>query len=101
LICCILKRKRELGVLISPSTDNSGTIPLTKYMSISPLYLIGILPLYSQIKKSLTRRYVAPVILISPGTPEDSILEAILTVSPQISREVLFRPTLPAITGPV
>ena len=43
---------------------------------------------------------VATEIWISPGMPVDSIRLATLTVSPQRSKENLFRPITPPTTGP-
>ena len=37
---------------------------------------------------------------ILPGKEEDSILDAVFTVSPQISYTYFFKPTIPAMTGP-
>ena len=60
--------------------------------SIGPRYVVA--------KSSLIRRFVASLIWIRPGSLCDSIREAVLTVSPQMSYWNLRVPMTPATAGP-
>src|SRR5436190_13966196 len=82
------------------SAAASARRPMRYQASISPLPLIGIVPLGSQTKSSSSNSFVARVIWIRPEVPCDSIRLAVLTASPQRSYRNRFRPITPATTGP-
>lgn len=74
---------------------------LTKYIPISPLFLAGTLPRYSHLKSDFLNSKAGSEILIFPGSPLLSILEAVFTVSPQISQANFSSPTTPAVIGSI
>jgi hypothetical protein len=56
-----------------------------KYISTSPLFFASIFPRYTQGNESFSSAYVAPLILIFPGSLLLSIRAAVFTVSPQMT----------------
>ncbi|CAM2880686.1 hypothetical protein SAMN05444355_10553 [Flavobacterium frigoris] len=60
-------------------------ISFTKYIFILPIFFTSISPRYSQAKLSFIKAYVFSEMFILPSSELDSILEAMFTVSPQMS----------------
>ena len=63
----------------------SQILPSTKNISISPLFFAIIFPLCVQVNLSFTSSYVVSLIFTLPTSPDDSILDAVFTVSPHMS----------------
>ena len=78
-----------------------GRGPWSQNVSIWPLPFISTMPRVSKLKSCGSRTFLtSDVTWIRFGDPEDSILEATLTVFPQISNWGLRAPMTPATTGP-
>ena len=78
-----------------------GRGPWSQNVSIWPLPFISTMPRVSKLKSCGSKTFLtSDVTWIRFGDPEDSILEATLTVFPQISNWGLRAPMTPATTGP-